>query len=67
MYTRKLIDFLFSETQHIAPTPNAGIPAEAEFAWPPPAEDMDAFSVVHLHADDRPETAPAAADFSEVA
>ena len=58
MYTRKLIDFLFPETPQIQPVPSVGTPPKAEFDWPPSAEDLEAFSVVPLHADDGSEVAP---------
>ena len=68
MFTRKLIDFfLLPEKPQPEPSPNAGPSPEAEFAWPPSAEDLEAFSVVHLRADDGSELAPVVVGFADVA
>jgi hypothetical protein len=63
MYTRKLIDLFYPRsTQQTQPIPNEGPSVDAEFDWPPSAEDLEAFSVVHLRADDDSELEPAAAE-----
>lgn len=69
MYTRKLIDFLHPRTPQQAeqtkPLPNAGIAVDADFDWPPSAEDLEAYGVVRVRADDGSEIEPvgvAAAD-----
>ena len=67
MYTRKLIDFLYSRTQQTEPLPNAGTSMAAEFDWPPSAQDLEAFSIVHLRDDEDSESQPVLAGFSEVA
>ena len=67
MYTRKLIGFFFPEKQPIPSVPKVDTAPKAEFDWPPSAEDLYAFSVVHLHADEGSEIPPAVADYSEVA
>jgi hypothetical protein len=59
MYTRKLIDFFHPRTaQQTEPLPSAGISVDAEFDWPPSAEDLEAYSVVFLRADDGSEIQP---------
>jgi len=65
MYTRKIIDFFLAKPQQPQPEPNAGLSPEAEFDWPPSAQDLDEFTVVHLRADDGSEIA--AADIADVA
>jgi hypothetical protein len=58
MKTRKLLNFFQPRIpQQPEPLPNAGI-SDAEFDWPPSAEDLEAFSVVHLRADDGSELEP---------
>ena len=60
MSTRKLIDFFHPRTaQQTEPLPSAGISADAEFNWPPSAEDLKAYSIVRLRADDGSEIQPA--------
>ena len=68
MYTRKLTDFFCPRTaQQSEPLPSEGTSVDAEFDWPPSAQDLEAFSIVHLQADDDSETQPVLAGFSEVA
>jgi len=62
MYTRKLIDFLYSRTQQTEPLPNAGTSVDAEFDWPPSAEDLQGFSIVDLRGDDESEIEAVVAD-----
>jgi len=65
MYTRKLIDLLYPRsTQQTEPLTTTGTAVDAEFDWPPSAEDLAAFSVVHLRPDDDSELEP---DVAEVA
>ena len=53
MYTRKLIDFFHPRTaQQTEPLPGTGITVDAEFDWPPSAEDLEAYGVVRVSADD---------------
>ena len=53
MYTRKLIDFFQPRTaQQTEPLPSTGIAVDAEFDWPPSAEDLEAYGVVRVSADD---------------
>ena len=60
MYTRKLLDFLYPGTaQQPEPLPSVGTSVDAEFDWPPSAEDLAAYGVVRLHADDGSEVQPA--------
>ena len=59
MYTRKLIDFFHPRTaQQTEPLPSTGIAGDAEFDWPPSAEDLEAYGVVRLHANDGSEVQP---------
>ena len=68
MYTSKLIDLFYPRTpQQTEPLPSAGTSVEAEFEWPPSAEDLETFSLVRLHADDDPELQPVLAGFSDEA
>ena len=68
MYTRKLIDFFHPRTaQQTEPLPGTGITVDAEFDWPPSAEDLKDYSVVRLRADAGSEIQPEVVDFSDVA
>jgi hypothetical protein len=63
MYTRNLIDLFYPRsTSQTESLPNAGTSADAEFDWPPSAEDLAAFSIVELRADDESEIEVAIAD-----
>lgn len=66
MYIRKLIDFFSPQQQQAQPLPNVSASPEAVFDWPPPAEDVEAFTVVELRADDGSERAPLSS-FADVA
>ena len=53
MYTRKLIDFFQPRPpQQNERLPNSGLAVDAEFDWPPSAKDLEAYSIVHLRAED---------------
>jgi hypothetical protein len=68
MYTRQLINFFYSRaTQQTEPLPSAASSVEAEFDWPPSAEDLKDYSVVHLRADDGSEIQPVVIGLSDVA
>ena len=68
MYTRKLLDFLYPSTaQQPEPLPSAGTSVDAEFDWPPSAEDLAEYGVVRLHADDGSEVEPVVVGLSDVA
>jgi hypothetical protein len=59
MKTRKLVNFFQPRTApQPEPLPSEGISADAEFDWPPSAEDLEAFIVVRLRADDGSELEP---------
>jgi hypothetical protein len=66
MKTRKFVRFFQPRTpQQPEPLPNLGISADAEFDWPPSAADLEAFSLVHLRADDDSEIEPVLLGFSD--
>ena len=68
MYTRKLIDFLYPRTaQQNEPLPSDGTSVDAQFDWPPSAEDLKAFSVVRLHTGDDSEIQPVPDRIADVA
>jgi len=68
MYTRKFISFFYPPaTQDTEPLPNAGTAVDAEFDWPPSAEDVAAFSVVRLHADDASDSRTSSCGSADVA
>ena len=56
MHTRKLINFLHPGTprqpEQNEPLPNVGMALDADFDWPPSAEDLEAYGVVRVRADD---------------
>ena len=59
MYTRKLIGLFHPRTEpQTPPLATDGTSADAEFNWPPSAEDLEAYGVVRLCADDGSEIQP---------
>jgi hypothetical protein len=60
MFIRKLINFLAPQQPkpQAAPLPKASTSPEADFNWPPSAEDVEAMTVVDLHAPEGSKRAP---------
>ena len=50
MFIRKLIDSLSAQKQQPPPLPKVSPSPEADFNWPPSAEDVEAMTVVDLQA-----------------